>query len=197
MIELPSLPAPVNAEPALIDFGGWVTPPLGGRTQRVDRLGNRFKIAVTMPPMPSQDVGRVFVRRLIAGKFEGVRMEYPLLSFAPGIPGNPVVNGNGQAGRSLAVRGFAPGYQVKEGQFFSHVHAGGRCLYVSDGNVTANGSGVAAVPISPMLRVQPADGDVLEFAQPMIEGFVRGEEWSWTMSVDHLMRLQFELEEFE
>jgi len=197
VIELPGLPAPVEASASLIDFGGFVTPPLGGRTQRVDRLGSRFKLAVTMPPMPSAETGRIFVRRLIAGKSEGVRMEFPLLSFSPGAPGAPVVNGNGQAGRTLAVRGLAPGYLAREGQFFSHVHAGGRCLYTIDADVAASGAGAATLAISPMLRVQPADGDALEFATPRIEGFVRGEEWSWAMSLDHLLRLEFAIEEFE
>lgn len=197
MIELPSLPAPTDAEPALVDFGGFIIPPLGGRVQRVDRLGSRFRISVTMPPMPSKDIGRVFVRRLTSGKLEGVRMEYPLIDFDPGLPGNPVVDGNGQSGRVLKVRGLTPGYVIREGQFFSHIHPLGRCLYLVDADVIVGANGKATVPITPLLRVEPIDGQVLEFLVPKIEGFIQGDEFAWSLALDHNVRIQFVLEEFE
>jgi hypothetical protein len=195
VITLPTDPAPFDASPALIDFGGFLEPGLGGEVQRIDRMGNRFSLAVTMPPMRSTAAGMAFVSRLIRGKTEGVRMEFPLLGFNPGTPGTPRVNGAGQAGRSLIVDGFTAGYSVVEGQWFTHVNNGRYYLYNVDGPVTANGAGQATLPISPMLRVEPADNDLLLFAQPLIEGFVHGEEWRWNMSVQHLLKLEFEVRE--
>jgi hypothetical protein len=196
MITLPDDPAPNGATAAFVDNGGTIRPPLGGRVQRLNRIGSRYRFAFTMPPLPSLDVGRVWVSRLIRGKTEGVRMELPLLSFDPGSPGNPRVNGAGQSGSSLIVDGLSASYAIREGQWFSHVHANGRALY-NAGAITANSSGQATVPIAPMLRVEPADNDVLEFAQPIIEGFVIGEEWQWEMALDHNLGLAFEIEEWE
>ena len=195
MIVLPTDIGPVDASPSLIDFGGFLEPALGGEVQRIDRLGNRFAIKVKMPPLESVGAGRIWVSRLISGKTEGVRMEYPLLSFDPGAPGAPVVNGNGQAGRSLNVRGFSASYVAKEGQFFTHVRAGRCYLYKVDADTTATAGGQALLPITPMLRVEPVDGDQLLFAQPVIEGFVHGDEWSWNMRVDHMLGLEFEVRE--
>lgn len=195
MIVLPTDVAPMDATPSYVDFGGFLEPALGGEVQRIDRMGNRFAIEVQMPPFPSADSGRIWVSRLIRGKAEGVRMEYPLLSFDPGTPGAPLVNGNGQSGRSLAARGFTPGYQAKEGQFFSHVRAGRCYLYQLDADAVASGAGLLTLPISPMLRVEPVDGDQLLFAQPVIEGFVHGDEWSWRLGLDHNIGVKFEVRE--
>lgn len=195
MISLPTDIAPADASPALLDFGGFLEPALGGEVQRIDRMGNRFALDVTMPPLESVTAGRIWVSRLISGKTEGVRMEFPLLSFDPGNPGSPVVNGGGQSGRTLAVRGFSPSYLVREGQFFTHVHAGRYYLYKVDANTAATAGGLGVLPITPMLRAEPSDGDVLLFAQPMIEGFIHGEEWRWQMSIHHMLGLQFEVRE--
>jgi hypothetical protein len=195
MIELPSHPAPQGASAGLIDFGGFLTPGLGGEVQRIDRMGNRFKLAVTMPPMRSVDKGRIFVSRLIRGKTEGVLMEFPLLGFKPGSPGAPVVDGAGQSGRTLVVKDCTPNYVWREGQFFSLIHAGRRYLHNVDEEAICNSSGEVELSISPMLRIEPDDEDVIEAGKPMIEGFVMGEEWSWSMSLEHHINLDFELVE--
>ena len=195
MITLPTSPAPVAAAPYIVDFGGFLTPGLGGEVQRLDRMGNRFGIAVTMPPLESEEDGRILVGRLIRGKTEGVLTQFPLLSFDPGSPGAPLVNGTGQSGKSLICDGFTAGYTIKEGQWFSLIHGGRRYLHNVDAQVAANGSGQATLTISPMLRIEPANNAVLEFAQPMIEGFIHGEEWRWQMSLEHLIGIEFEVRE--
>lgn len=194
MITLPTDPAPVGASPSLIDFGGFLEPGLGGEVQRLDRMGNRFAISVSMPPMQIE-TGRVFISRLIRGKTEGVRMEYPLCDFNPGAPGTPRVNGAGQAGRLLVCDGFMPGYQVKEGQPFTVVTDGRYYLYFSDAAVTANGSGQLTLQFSPMLRAGPADNDLLLFTQPLIEGFIHGEEWRWSMDLNRMVGIEFDVRE--
>ncbi|SMF70506.1 hypothetical protein [Allosphingosinicella indica] len=195
MIALPDWPGPADAQPGYVDFGGWQGSPLGARVQRIDRPGNRFKLAVQMPPMPSAALGRIWVSRLITGMTEGVRMEFPLLGFDPGAPGAPVADGDGQAGRVLAVRGFTPHYVMREGQFFHHASAAGLLLYKVDAETIADGAGKAEVPISPMLREEPADGEAMEFGKPMIEGRVLGEEWRWQMQLGNNIGLSFEIEE--
>ena len=119
MIDVPSTPSPASATPGLIDFGGFLTPALGGPVQRVERMGTRFSLSVVMPPMINTSTGRIWIARLIRGKQEGIRMPWPLQGFDPGSPGNPLVNGAGQSGRTLIADGFTPNYIAREGQFFS------------------------------------------------------------------------------
>lgn len=195
MIELPDWAVPNAANPGLIDYGGFLTPGLGGEVQRLDRMGNRFVIGVSLPPVFSGDKGRVLISRLIRGKTEGVRIEFPLLAFSPGSPGTPKVNGPGQAGRTLICDGFTPNYAVREGQWFSLLHAGRHYLHNVDAEAIANAAGQVSLSISPMLRVEPADNDELHFAKPMIEGFILGEEWRWQMSLDHHFAIEFEIAE--
>lgn len=195
MIVLPTYPAPAQAQASLMDFGVFLTPPLGGPVQRVSRLGNRFSLSVTMPPLVNRDAGRVFVSRLIRGKTEGVRMLFPMLGFDPGNSGSPVVNGANQTGRILNIRGAAAGYVFQEGQFFSIFTGGRHHLVTADVDTTVGAGGTVALSISPIIRVAHADGDLLHVSTPSIEGFIMGESQSWEMSVEHHIGLNFAIVE--
>lgn len=196
MIELPDWAVPNGAEPFLVDFGGFLTPALGGEVQRIDRMGNRFGVSLSFPPVRGKDRGRILVSRLIRAKTEGIRIEYPLLDFAPGQPGAVAVDGAGQTGRTLVVKDAEPFYAFREGQPFSIENAGGRhYLHFVDGEVIADTNGDAELSISPMLREEFADGDLCHFAKPMIEGFIHGEEWRWQMMLERLIPVQFEVRE--
>ena len=155
MIDLPETPTPASATPGLIDFGAFLTPALGGPVQRVERMGSRFKISVSMPPMKNPLTGRQWIARLIKGKQEGARMAWPLQGFDPGSPGTVRVNGASQSGRNLIVDGFTPNYTAREGQFFSIETGGQHFMYMVAEQVTANASGQATLAIEPMLRRSP------------------------------------------
>lgn len=198
MKELPTTPAPQVATPSYVDFGSTLTPALGGSEQRINRLGNRFRLSVTMPPMENRDEGRVFLARLIRGKSEGLRMRFPLAGFNPNSPiavGTPNIIGSGHSGRSIPIRNFSPGYTVKEGQFFSIFTDGGHFLHMADEEVTANGIGNLSLTINPLLRVSPNDGAVLHFEQPMIEGLIEGNEQQWDYALDYSVGLEFSIKE--
>lgn len=196
MIELPAWAVPNGAAPIYQDFGGFLTPSLGGEVQRIDRMGNRFGIAVTFPPIVGKQRGRILVSRLIRGKTEGIRIEYPLLDFNPGAPGAVLVDGAGQAGRGLNVKGANPHYAFREGQPFSIVDGSGRhYLHFVDAEVIASATGTASLSISPMLRFEFANGATCHFGKPMIEGFIMGEEWRWAMSVERFIGIEFEIME--
>lgn len=195
MIDLPNDAGATNAVPRLADFGGFLEPGLGGEVQRINRMGSRFAVAFTMRPLTSQSQGRIWVSRLIRGVSEGVRWAYPLLDFKPGVPGQFVVNGGGQAGRTLQLRGGTPNYAFREGQPFSIEVNGQHFLHFIDTTSIANGTGSASITFSPMLRVQPPDGSKIHLARPMIEGYVMGDQLSWQLSLNRTIGLSFVIHE--
>lgn len=181
MIELPSTPAPADAVIRPVDFGAVLTPPLGGALQRINRLGNRYQVTFTMRPMRYEPHGRIWAARLARAQTEGGRMRFLQPGFAPGNPGSPVVDGSGQLGSTIALRGFAPGYYIREGQAFSVERGGRHSLLVAAEGVTANSSGKASVPLTQMIRTLLYDGDTCHFVQPMVEGLLTGDAISWAL----------------
>ena len=194
MIDLPLYPPPNGADVGLIDFGATLTPSLGGPVQRVNRMGARFRIGVTLPPMRVAD-GRKWIARLVRGKFEGARMPHPLLDFNPGSPGEVRINGAGQAGSALIVDGVTPNTVFREGQPFSIETAGKHHLYLVAAETFADNQGHAVLPVTPMLRRPHGDNDLCHFGKPMIEGFIDGNELSWNLSLGNFVGLQFGLSE--
>lgn len=192
-IMLPSTPAPSEPSvPFLRDFGGVLTPFLGGPEQRINRIGNRFGIRVTMPPMVASTDGRIFVSRLAQAKTDRLLMRWPLDGFDPGDPGAPKVSAMTAGGQLLPIKGLSAGYQVLEGQPFSIIHGGRRYLHMFAADGFANGAGILSALIFPMLRVGISINDVLEIAVPMIEGHVLpGDELSWSNSLARRTSLSF------
>jgi len=195
MIELPTDPAPNGVQPTLLDFGMNLRPSTGAAVLRVDRKGSRYRLQVSLPPMlPS--VSRIFVSRLLKAKREGLRIEYPLIDVPQGAPGSPVVDGAGQTGTSLAIRGLTPGYAAKEGYWLSIEDENGQhYLHNVSETARADGSGEATLNITPELRAPFLDGATVHLAKPMVEGFVDGNEWSWTIPANKLVAIEFTLEE--
>ncbi len=190
-VTLPDTPGTVSATPRLLDFGGLITPALGGEQQRINRLGNRWGITATLPPMRIEPDGRRWTAALCEGLTDTVLFPFPQVDFNTGVPGAPVVNGAGQTGSTINLSGFTPGYFVRKGQFFSVISAGRRYLYQVRADVATDAAGAAAVPITPMLRKSPANGDACEFAVPMIEGFLQDSGIAWTVDLARTVGLEF------
>jgi hypothetical protein len=197
MITLPEYPAPQGADAALVDYGALLEPSLGGPVQRIERMGNRWRLSVTMPPLLTDALKRHWLSALVRGKQEGAKMEFPLMGFAPGSTGSPTVNGGSQSGRSLLIENALPNLVVRDGQFFSIETDGQHYLYMNIGQTILNASGAGTLTIEPMLRVPPADGDDIHLAKPMIEGFIKGDEQVWNISLGNIVSLAFDLVESE
>lgn len=198
MITLPATPSPNEATGRRISFGGVMRPGLGAKLLVLNRQGDRFAIDVTYPPMPAEEMGALFVSRLIRAKREGIRIPMPLLGVDQGAPGSPIVDGAGQAGLSLNIRNVTPGYEALEGYWLSIVSpAGQHYLHNVSEDTTANLSGKMTLSIEPMLRVRFADACAVHLVAPMIEGLVVGDEAEWRLSVDHMTGLSFTIEEAE
>lgn len=196
MIDLPDWPAPASAEVGFLDFGGELTPVLGGPVQRIERMGSRFRLAVQMPPMKHDKTARLWIARLLQAKQEGGRMEFPLLGFSPGLPGDSIrVAGGSQSGRTLNVDGAPEGYVFRVGQPINVITGGAHYLYFLTEEVIVGAPGTAALSIEPMLRVSPADNDLLEVGTPMIEGFLGTDELPWSLDVAQIIGLAFTITE--
>lgn len=171
VVELPASPGPRSVEWEVVDFGGTLRGGLGGSSQRVNRLGNRWRVTVAMPPMdPAQ--GRLWFTRLSRALRNGASWRIRQVGTPPGSPGTVLVNGAGQAGAAIALDGFLPGYALRDGQWLSILTGGQRYLYQCAAAVMANASGQATVQIEPPLRVVPADNDPVEIGRPVIEGLL-------------------------
>lgn len=193
-IVLPSTPAPNGAQALLQDFGGELVPFLGGEVQRLNRLGSRLGIRVTMPPMRGVVAGQ-FTARLLRGRQERVLLEWPVLDFDPGTPPAPMIAA-ASSGTALSLKGLGTLYQVAEGQPLSVVHGGRRYMHICTGAVTANTVGSAVVGVFPPTRVTYSVNDAVEIAAPKIEGLVSpGDELSWEMSLAHTMGFAFSVME--
>ncbi|WP_433910373.1 hypothetical protein [Sphingomonas yabuuchiae] len=173
-IELPQPRGPQVAVPKLLDWGSDQKAPMGGGYQRLNRLGNRFALDITYPRLKPEPDGRILIARLRRAKTEGALFPVPQPGLDIGNPGNPVINGGNQAGNVLVLRGFAGGYILREGQFFSVIHGGRRYLHNAAGDFVASPGGVMTITLDPMLRIVTTDGAVVEVGKPYIEGIVSG-----------------------
>lgn len=195
-IALPSCPMPNDYQVLLRDFGTILTPFLGGPEQRINRLGTRFGLRLEMPGLDIDDGGMVYISKLLQARFQTALLPWPLLDFDPGDPGAPLIGAAVTAGTSIPIKGLTAGYQIKDGQFFSVIHAGKRYIYMFTGDYLVNSAGTVTANIFPMLRTPLSANDVLEIAVPMIEGFVSpGDEISWQIGLDNAREFSFSIME--
>ncbi|WP_242140875.1 hypothetical protein [Sphingomonas sp. TREG-RG-20F-R18-01] len=195
-ILLPSLPGMrAGAKMRLLDWGGTLTPPLGGASQRLDRLGSRHALDVPLPSMKMEPTGRIWLSRLKRAKSLGALYPVPLEGFNPGAPGAPIIAAANQAGTTLQLAGFSANYPFSEGQWFSIIHLGRRYLHSIDADGIAANDGTAVVSITPMLRIIPTVGDVCEFAVPMIEGAIAGNSVEWSLRLEPWVDINFSITE--
>ena len=106
-----------------------------------------------------------------------------------GAAGAPI-NSGGQ----LGVRAGTPAAELLDGQFL-HVASGGRrWVHQVVGDTVLDATGSATIGVVPLLRFVPQDGDALEFANPLLEGFVaRG--WNWGVEMLNRIGLKFSVTE--
>ncbi|WP_289145000.1 hypothetical protein [uncultured Sphingobium sp.] len=196
VIVMPDWVVPNGATPFLRDFGTVLTPFLGGPEQRINRLGTRFGVRLTLPPAQTRGEALIIQSRLLRAREDRLRMVFPQPDFDTGAPGAARVAAAIVSGTAVPLKGMTAGYQAKEGQFLSIVHAARRYLHIFAADGTVGGDGTLNANIWPMLRTNLSNNDIVEIAPPMIEGLVSpGEELSWQISVDRLASFSFTLSE--
>jgi hypothetical protein len=161
----------------LLDFGGYNKPILGGAIQRINRAGSRYVLEVELPPLPQEPNARIFTAKWERALTEGASFLIPQPGFIVPPSGTPLVNGAVSGGTSLPIKGLAPSVPLKEGQWLNVIHNSKRYAYRIAADAVANGSGVATVTLTTMLREQLSNNDVIELAAPRIEGWVESPDW--------------------
>lgn len=163
----------------VLDFGGLLTPSLGGATQRVNRLGTRYAIDIELPPLPEEPDGRVLTAMLEQALTQGASFPLPKTGLRTQPAGSPVISATTTGGSTIPISGLTPNYQFVAGQFLSIIHGGRRYLHRASAATVASDTGtIAALPIVPLLRCALAINDVVEAESPTIEGWVDIPSWS-------------------
>lgn len=145
-------------------------PEFGGETTRLQRL-SKWAVDVEMPPLSYPSAMKWFAR-LTKGDVTPLALKLPQPEVALAADGALVVDGAGQAGTTLNVRGGVAGYPLGEGRWLSlMVAARSRSyLYMVDDDVSIDVAGKAAIKLSLPIRHRPADGDALTVEEPVIWG---------------------------
>ncbi|MFD0848204.1 hypothetical protein [Sphingosinicella xenopeptidilytica] len=194
-VTLPTCPYPNDYQVLLRDFGGVLTPFLGGPEQRINRIGTRFGLRVVLPSMDAGE-GQTYIARLLQGRSQTVILPFPIFDLETTGTGTPLVRTDTAGGSTIPLKGMTVGYPIKEGQFFHVVHSGQRYIYMATAATTVNGSGNADLPIFPILRTGLTTNDVVNFETPMIEGFVSpGDDLSWQIGLDNGREIAFSVME--
>lgn len=179
-IELPALPRTAGVSIRVVDFGRDLSPSGGGEDGRVDRLGTRHEMTVSISALAAESCGPSLVADLALGRTApGVAV----LIREPGRSGvdygAPLVATAGVLGSTLPVKGLPAGRVVPKGKWLSVIINGRRYAYFTTAEITASGAGTANLPIYPMIRRAAPLNAVVELAAPRLEGLVRQPpEWS-------------------
>lgn len=195
LVDLPDTPGPAQLDWQLMDFNTRLRPPFGGKIQKLRRLGKHYKVNVQLPPMNAAIAGD-WIAALERGLDDDVRWRLRQVGMEGGLPGSPVVSGGAQAGRFLVAEGFTPNYSISAGWKFAVQSGGQRYLYTTDAPFSADAVGVATIPMTFSLQAPPADGDMIEFALPHIEGMLDEGPLPWTITNARTYGLVFSIEEF-
>lgn len=195
MIVLPKFPRPNRMSVELLDFG--ITQ-RGAASLRVERPGSRHRLQFTWPrELMRPPVVNGFLSRLKRAKRQGVQIDI-LLPQPQGTPGSPVVNGAGQSGTALSVRGFTPGYTIREDYWLTIVEADGTAyLHTAVEAVRANASGIATLQIEPPLRAPFPNGATIEMARPYVQGELLGESFAYAFEELRQVPLTIVVEEYK
>jgi len=169
-----------TATPLVVEFGGVLTPALGGPIQRIDRVGSRWAFAFETPVMDVEPDGRRWAARLARAKREGALIAIPQPDLDIGNPGAPTVATNIASGKLVPLAGLIPGYRVQEGQWVSLIVGGHRYADQVTGDAVAGADGSATIRIQNLLRAPLVGGEVVEIAEPKVEGSLEG-QFSWSL----------------
>jgi hypothetical protein len=192
---LPTSPEPCApyGPPTVVSLRNDVTSLVGGNRQRSNRKGDHYRVRFNMPPLTYEEA--MVWRRLMTGA-DTVVMTIPQPGFDTGAPGSEIaVNGGGQLGTSLIIKGVTPHYVFRAGQMVSIQSLGRWWAYGVLDEAVADEDGEATLTLEVMIRTLHADNDPIEVAEPKVEGLPDIDADAWTLDDNGFIRLNFSIEE--
>lgn len=162
LITFPTIRGPVQASWKLIRYRGGFQSPLNGYYQGAAYGGDAWAANLSFK-LPYKSDGRLLSSFLLEAGEEGARfyLPNPIYARQGSAAGTPVVDGAGQTGKVLNIRGLtlsAAGIYLI-GDMLQL--ATGQLVQTTKADVNADGAGKAAVNIQPALRSSPADGSAI------------------------------------
>jgi len=142
-----------------------------GSLTPLNRAGDHFAVEVDVGALETV-CGRELLADLARGMGERIRVPIPEPGVDKGAPGSPLVNGADQAGTSLILDGLTPHYVIRKGWFFTVETPDGPSAHIVTAETIADATGAATVSFWPSLWLAPDDDDVIELAEPFIEGLI-------------------------
>lgn len=146
-----------------------LVPAAGGPRLPVNRMGDHWAIEIETRAF-GVACGLALMSKVVRGKGQALAIRIPQIDHDAGPVGAPVIDGAGQSGSLPVLRGLTPHYALAP-RFVTVVTGGRGYTYLSDPAV-ADGDGKITLSVWPMLRVPHADGDLVEIAEPWIEGLL-------------------------
>jgi hypothetical protein len=197
IISLPTTPsAPATIDFTATDIAAVSISPFTGQQQVQDWQQGWQEWSVSMPPLPPASA-RAWVAFLkgLRGQVNVFQLGDPLAVAPRGSgAGTPVVNGAGQKGFTLNVRGLTPG---ASGVLLidDYLQIGYRLYSVTLSDVDADGSGNATINIWPSLRESPADGDALILNNTKGLWRLKSNARKWSETTARVYGVQFDIRE--
>lgn len=177
-------------EPSLLEFGGIQRGSLGGPSQNIQRLGNRWAFALALPPLPA---GTPWTGLIAAAKQEGALIRILEPNYTGGAIGAPTVRTVTAGGTSVPLQGLTPNATVPS-KWISFIVGGVRYAHLIVAPAAANGQGQTTITVTPMLRVPLPAGTIAEIGSPKAQGLLV-DRLSWSLGTSRLIGFTLQLEE--
>lgn len=141
--------------------------PAFGPGRQIGRPGDHWMMEVEAAAM-TKGCGFEFSADIIQGRMTRVRIPQP--DTDTGAVGEPVVDGAGQSGETISLKGATPYLVVRKGWFLSVLTDDTWYAYQVTAETVTDAVGDVTLPIWPMLLVPHADEDAIALAEPWLEG---------------------------
>jgi hypothetical protein len=170
VLTFPTIRRPSEAAERLIGLTQTHESPFDGTMQTLEMPGARWEFTVSWQVLSVDDRRELaaFLARLRgrAGRFTYGPIWSPRRATGGG---TPVINGAGQSGEVLSTSGWTASAQaMRAGDWLSYADTLGRQrLHQVVADATANGSGIAALTISPPIRRAGANGAAVQITAPI------------------------------
>jgi hypothetical protein len=197
IISMPTTPsAPATIDFTATDIVALSVSPFTGQQQVQDWQQGWLEASVSMPPLaPLHARAWVAFLKGLRGQANVFQLGDPLGVAPQGSgAGTPVVNGSGQSGFTLNVRGLTPG---ASGVLLldDWLQIGYRLYSVVLSQVDADGSGNATINIYPSLRESPADGTAITLNNTKGLWRLKSNARKWSETTARVYGIQFDCRE--